>query len=88
MQIKPFYFFILVVLLFRASDIKANLIVANSSNYTTFLNTLVAGDTLYLTEGTYDNNLKLINLNGTQLEPIIIIGEVNKTIFIGQYFLN
>lgn len=85
---KIFYRFILVFMLFKTSNIMANLIVANNSNYTNYLNALVPGDTLYLRQGVYDNNLKLNGLNGTPLEPIVIIGEANKTIFIGQSCCN
>ena len=60
---KIFYRFILVFMLFKTSNIMANLIVANNSNYTNYLNALVQGDTLYLRQGVYDNNLKLNGLN-------------------------
>jgi hypothetical protein len=68
----------------------ANLITANSSNYTSYLNTLVAGDTLYLTAGTYSNNLTLNNLTGDSLHPIVIMGDSNlySTIFNAQSCCN
>ena len=85
---KIFYLFIFIFMLLNISNLMANLIEVNNSNYTNYLNVLVAGDTLYLKQGIYNNNLKLNGLNGTPLEPIVIIGEANKTIFIGQSFKN
>ncbi len=66
----------------------ANLINANSSNYTTFLTTLVAGDTLKLAPGTYTGNLTLNNRNGTAAQPIVILGSGNATSFTGQSCCN
>ena len=68
----------------------ANFITANPSNYTSFLSSLVAGDTLYLTSGTYTNNLTLNNLTGTFAQPIVIMGSsaLYTTIFQGQSCCN
>jgi len=68
----------------------ANFTTANSSNYTSFLSSLTAGDTLYLTAGTYTNNLTLNNLAGTSAQPIVIMGSANlyTTIFQGQSCCN
>jgi hypothetical protein len=57
------------------SKAKGNFITANPSNYTSYLSTLVAGDTLYLTAGTYTNNLTINNRNGTAVQPIVIMGD-------------
>ncbi|MBI3502553.1 MAG: T9SS type A sorting domain-containing protein [Bacteroidetes bacterium] len=67
-----------------------NFITANPSNYTSFLSSLVAGDTLFLTAGTYTNNLTLNNLTGTSSQPIVIMGSANlyTTIFQGQSCCN
>ncbi len=65
-------------------NITANIIKANPSNYTTFLSSLVAGDTLVLTAGNYLHNLTLNNINGTALRPIVITGVGNTTVLLGQ----
>lgn len=69
---------------------RANFISATPANYTTYLNTLVAGDTLYLSAGTYANNLTLNNRNGTAALPIVIIGDTNlySTVFTAQSCCN
>ena len=73
---------------FWAENIQAKSIPANAANYTTFLSTLVAGDTLYLASGTYLNNLTLNGRNGTQAQPIVIIGNGNSSHFQGQSCCN
>ncbi len=70
-------FFTLCALLLGTKNSTANFISANPSNYTSFLSSLTAGDTLYLAAGTYTNNLTLNNLNGTAIAPIVIMGSPN-----------
>lgn len=61
----------------------------NSGNYTTFLPTLVAGDTLLLQNGNYTNYLVLNNKNGTSTDPIVIIGASQAgVIFLGNACCN
>jgi hypothetical protein len=85
---KNFYFYTLLICLVFSfiENTKANLITANPDNYKTFLNSLVAGDTLYLSAGTYTENLKLVERNGSELQPIVIMGssDLNTTIFQAQ----
>ncbi len=83
-------FFSLGIFLLGTKTGTANFINANPSNYTTFISSLVAGDTLYLAAGTYTNNLTLNNLNGTALAPIVIMGSPNlySTIFNAQSCCN
>lgn len=69
-------------------NIQAKIINANPANYTGFLNSLIPGDTLNLAAGNYLNNLKLTGLNGTNLQPIVITGQGNTTIFQGQSCCN
>ncbi len=78
-----FLFFIVAV-----SPIFSKLIVANSSNYGSYLNNLVAGDTLYLESGNYINNLKLLGRNGTAGQPIVILGSGSGTLFQAQSCCN
>ena len=77
-------------ILFGTQNCCANFITATPSNYTTFLPSLVPGDTLYLTAGTYTNNLTLINLNGTAIKPIVIMGSpvLYTTVFNAQACCN
>lgn len=83
-------FFSLSIFLLGSKNSTANFINANPTNYTTFLSSLVAGDTLYLAAGTYTNNLTLNNLNGTAAAPIVIMGSPNlyTTIFNAQSCCN
>lgn len=53
----------------------ATKITATPANYTTFINGLIPGDTLYLTAGNYLNGLTLTNINGTATQAIVITGE-------------
>ncbi|MEI6089563.1 MAG: T9SS type A sorting domain-containing protein [bacterium] len=85
---KKFYFYSLLICLvfsFPENTI-ANLITANPENYKSFLSSLVAGDTLYLTAGTYTGNLKVVDRNGTETQPIVIIGnsDLYTTVFEAQ----
>lgn len=59
------------------TPVKANFISANPGNYTTYLSSLVAGDTLYLTAGTYTDNLTLNGRNGSDALPIVIMGDTS-----------
>ncbi len=69
---------------------RANVIVATPANYTTYLNGLIAGDTLYLTRGTYTANLTLNGRNGTSTSPIVIMGDtaLYSTVFNAQSCCN
>jgi hypothetical protein len=64
------------------------MIVANATNYSSYLNILVEGDTLYLEPGNYTNNLKLIGRNGTAAQPIVILGSGSNTVFQAQSCCN
>jgi hypothetical protein len=79
---------LLIAILFLSSQAKANFISATSSNYTSFLNSLVPGDTLYLAAGNYTSQLNLANRNGTSVSPIVIMGLGNATIFPGNACCN
>lgn len=80
--------FNLCLLLLYTTRITANWIPANPSNYTSFLNTLKADDTLFLASGTYIHNLTLNGRNGTSTKPIVILGNGNSTVFQGQSCCN
>ncbi len=63
--------------------------ISNPSNYTSFISGLVAGDTLYFTNGTYTNRLNLNGKNGTSPDPIVFIGaSQNNVIFTGNACCN
>ncbi|HMT36174.1 MAG TPA: hypothetical protein PKC41_09960, partial [Chitinophagaceae bacterium] len=66
----------------------ANLINANTSNYTTYLNSLVANDTLKLAPGIYTNPLALNGINGNAGTPIVIMGSGLSTVFQGNACCN
>jgi hypothetical protein len=88
---KKFYFLLLLSIV--VSSVKnsfANFISATSANYTSFLGSLVAGDTLYLAPGNYMNGLTLSNRNGTAAQPIVIMGSSNlyTTVFKAQSCCN
>jgi len=85
---KKSYLCLLFLLMVMNSGLKASLITAGPGNYTTFLNTLISGDTLLLTSGVYTNNLTLNGLNGTITDPIVIFGMGDSTIFQGQSCCN
>ncbi len=65
---------VLACALSLAVPLHARLITATPDDYTDFLPTLVAGDTLALAAGTYTRDLTLRNLNGTASDPIVIMG--------------
>lgn len=72
---KIYFSAFLICLLFPISDKAfAKLITATPENYKTSLTLLTAGDTLCLTAGTYTNSLKLVDRNGTDTQPIVIMG--------------
>src|ERR1700741_2727616 len=77
-----------LMLLFFCGRSSANFLTSNFTNYTTFLSGLLPGDTLLLTAGTYTNQLNLNNLNGTASNPIVIMGEGNSTLFLGNACCN
>lgn len=81
---KKQHILLLIASFLFIQNIKANIFTANPSNYTTFLSSLVAGDTLVLTAGNYLHNLTLNNINGTALKPIVITGVGNITVLLGQ----
>ncbi|MBK5284773.1 MAG: hypothetical protein JJE25_05180, partial [Bacteroidia bacterium] len=89
---KKIYFSAAIVFLSAlfVSPARANFISATPANYTSYLNTLVAGDTLSLSAGTYTNNLTLNNRNGTSTQPIVIMGSPNlyTTVFQAQSCCN
>lgn len=84
---KPYLIIFVLALLFTKSG-EAKLTNANPGNYTTFLSTLAAGDTLYLAAGNYTNNLTLNTINGTVTKPIVIMGSGSSTMFQGQSCCN
>ncbi len=57
-----------------STPLHARLFTATPADYTGFLSTLVAGDTLALAPGTYTQDLALRDLNGTEADPIVIMG--------------
>lgn len=79
---------LLLLILPFSNKIQANLIVATPSNYTTYLSSLSAGDTLLLTAGNYTNDLVLNGLNGTVSDPIVIMGAGNSTVIQGRSCCN
>ncbi|MDD5571373.1 MAG: T9SS type A sorting domain-containing protein [Bacteroidales bacterium] len=85
-----FSYFLLAIFLFASGTTNANLISANPSNYTSYLGSLTAGDTLYLTAGTYTSNLTINSRNGNVSQPIVIMGSPNlyTTVFQGNSCCN
>ena len=79
---------ILLVLFILPCLTFANFIPAGPDNYTSFLASLSPGDTLFLEEGSYANNLTLNNINGTSEQPVVIVGSGNATVFLGQSCCN
>lgn len=75
-------------ILISCFDTQATTINATAANYTTYLPTLVPGDTLKLAPGTYVNNLTLNNINGSVANPIVIMGSGISTNFQGQSCCN
>lgn len=88
MNYKSIFIFAFYFALFAITETKANYINADPSNYTNYLTSLVAGDTLKLAPGIYVNNLKIKGINGNSAEPIVIIGSGDSTIFQAQSCCN
>lgn len=65
---------LLLLTLLLGTPLHARFIPATPEDYTNFLPTLVPGDTLALAAGTYTRDLVLRNLNGTESDPIVIMG--------------
>jgi hypothetical protein len=86
MKIRFNILIIFFALLISNSCLKARLINADPNNYTSFLPSLSAGDTLFLAAGTYKDNLTLKNINGTESDNIVIMGSPNlyKTIIVAE----
>lgn len=62
---------------------------ADPTNYEAVVGTLVPGDTLNLASGTYTGNLDLIGLNGSESQPITIVGPSDKSaVFTGNSCCN
>jgi hypothetical protein len=62
------------------SSAQANVYYGNPTNYLALLRSLVAGDTLILEPGNYDDpsdgpGLPIFNMNGTATQPITIMGQ-------------
>jgi len=61
----------------------------NPSNYTTFISSLAAGDTILFTAGNYLNGLSLNNISGTSGNEIVFIGtQQSSVVFIGNACCN
>lgn len=88
MKLKIYYFILILFTQFFYIGGQAKMINANSGNYTTYLNGLLPGDTLYLASGNYTNNLTLNTTSGTSTKPIVIIGSGTTTVFQGQSCCN
>lgn len=76
------------ILLLMAARICAQPITADPSNYSALVATLQPGDTLLFEPGTYTEPLKLYNLVGTSSAPIVLIGQNNATVFLGNACCN
>ncbi|MFA6235340.1 MAG: T9SS type A sorting domain-containing protein [Bacteroidota bacterium] len=65
-------------------------ITATPADYTDYLTTLVAGDTLALAAGTYTRDLTLRDLSGTENDPIVIMGSspLYTTVFVARSCCN
>lgn len=81
-------FLILLSAFLCTSHVQANFISATSANYTSYISGLQPGDTLFLAAGNYTNQLNLSNKNGTATDPIVIMGDGNNTVFLGNACCN
>ena len=84
---KHFYRMSVFLLIFSLLSVFADAltIIADSSNYTSFLSKLQPGDTLLLKKGDYSNGLRLNDLHGEAGRHIVITGVSNsETIFEGK----
>lgn len=77
-----------ILLNITTSTCKSTIFYGDSSNYTNYIKSLVAGDTLILSSGNYQRNLTLNKLQGTKGKPIVISGNGNSTVFQGQSCCN
>ena len=71
------YYLIFIFLLLGQVVSYGKYITANSFNYSSYLSGLSAGDTLYLSQGIYTNNLTLNGINGADGKPVVIMGSSN-----------
>lgn len=81
-------FCVLITILLGYGQVRANFITATSANYTSYISGLGPGDTLFLSAGNYTNQLNLNNKNGTALAPIVIMGDGQNTVFLGNACCN
>lgn len=81
---------LIFVLCLCISPLQARFIPATPADYTGFLPTLLPGDTLALAAGTYTRDLVLRNLNGTESDPIVIMGspQLYTTVFAARSCCN
>lgn len=79
---------ILAIFLLAFQHANAQIIHANPSNYSALVTDLQPGDTLLFEPGIYTSQLKIFNLIGTANNPIILIGQNEKTIFQGNACCN
>lgn len=75
-------------MLFCQGRAGATLIIADPSNYISFISGLMPGDTLFLQPGNYTDFLQLNSLNGTAALPIVIKGSGNSTVFLANACCN
>ncbi len=83
-----FKWILFLLILPFSNKVQANFIVGTPSDYTTFLSSLSAGDTLMLSAGIYSNDLVLNELSGTVSDPIVIMGVGNNTVLQGRSCCN
>jgi hypothetical protein len=67
---------------------KAQIINADPGNYESLISTLTSGDTLLLAPGNYTNGLIIQNVMGNSTQPIVIMGNGNTTVFMGNACCN
>ncbi len=78
----------LVVLLLSSTMAHASVIHGDPTNYSGLLKTLQAGDTLLLAAGSYTNGFSLNSRNGTEAQPIVIIGMDTATVLVSRACCN
>lgn len=85
-----FAFQLIIVMCLSGAPLQARFIPATTADYTSFLPTLLPGDTLALAAGTYTRDLVLRNLNGTESDPIVIMGspQLYTTVFAARSCCN
>lgn len=79
---------ILILILTLIQSLYANKITVTPSDYTRHLGNLRPDDTLFLSAGSYLNNLSLKDIQGTSSQPITIMGEGVGTMFEAQSCCN